>query len=184
MLNQQENATINRLTGEFNSLLRSPNTNYGITVGLPDKNDMFHWRATLAGPKDSSYSGGTFILTISFPKNYPNSAPEVCFKTPIYHVNVNPKQLPNNGEKLGHVCISTLNWWKPEYKMRELLTNIFALFYMGNPDSPYGLDRADELRNNRAIYEEKIKYFTKKYANPMSTGKNLNRDQDWNFNYP
>ena len=53
MYNQQELATIKRLTEEFNSLLRSPNTNYGITVGLPDKNDMFHWRATLAGPKDS-----------------------------------------------------------------------------------------------------------------------------------
>ena len=52
MYNQQELATIKRLTEEFNSLLRSPNTNYGITVGLPDKNDMFHWRATLAGPKD------------------------------------------------------------------------------------------------------------------------------------
>ena len=68
--------------------------------------------------------------------------------------------------------------------MREVLTNIFALFYMGNTDSPYGLDRADELRNNRAIYEEKIKYFTKKYANPMLGDKYTGRERDWNFNYP
>ena len=180
MINQQENATINRLTGEFNSLLRSPNTNYGITVGLPDKNDMFHWRATLAGPKDSSYSGGTFILTIDFPKDYPNHAPEVCFKTPIYHVNVNPKKLPK-GEKLGHVCISTLNWWKPEYKMREVLSKIYALFYMANPESPYGLERGMELRNNKTLYEVKAKYFTKKYANPVNANKENN--ESWDFSY-
>ena len=41
---------------------------------------------------------------------------------------------------------------------------------MGNPDSPYGLDIAEELRYNRATYEEKIKYFTKKYANMGSSG--------------
>ena len=183
MFNQQEDAAIKRLTGEFNSLLRSPNTNYGITVGLPDKNDMFHWRATLAGPKDSSYSGGTFILTISFPKDYPNSAPEVCFKTPIYHVNVNPKQLPNNGEKLGHVCISTLNWWKPEYKMREVLSKIYALFYMANPESPYGLERGMELRNNKTLYEEKAKYFTKKYANPGYCKIDKDYSDSWDFTY-
>ena len=68
--------------------------------------------------------------------------------------------------------------------MRELLTYIYALFYNGDPDNPYDLDRADEFINNRAIYEEKIKYFTKKYANPMLTRINLNRDQDWNFSYP
>ena len=86
------------------------------------------------------------------------------FLTPIYYVNVNPTVPTSQGEELGHVCISILNWWKPEYKMRELLTNIFALFYMGNPDSPYDLDRVEELRNNKVIYEEKIKikYFTKK----------------------
>ena len=84
---------------------------------------------------------------------------------------------------MGHVSISTLNWWKEDTRMKKVLIDIFALFYISNPDSPYGLDRADELRNNRSIYEEKIKYFTKKYANPMSSGK-YDRDHDWNFNYP
>ena len=63
-------------------------------------------------------------------------------------------------EPLGHVCISTLNWWKPEYKMIEVLTNIFGLFYMANPESPYGLDRAQELQFNRSLHKEKIKFFS------------------------
>ena len=146
-------------------------------------NNMFGRQARMIGPADTSFKGGLFILSIKFPNNYPNHSPEVCFKTPIYHVNVNPctPKVPG-GESLGHVCISTLNWWKPEYTMREVLTNIFALFYLGNPDSPYGLDRAEEMRNNPALYEEKIKYFTKKYADPMKSSKEYTSDWDFSFN--
>ena len=59
--------------------------------------------------------------------------------------------------------------------------NIFALFYKANPDSAYGLDRAEEYRENRAVYEEKVKHFTKKYANPMKSGFKYSRTEDWNF---
>ncbi len=174
-----------RILDEFKDISRNPISNCGVTVGLINENDPTRWRVSLLGPKDTSYKGGLFYLSIQFPPDYPKKAPEVCFLTPIYHVNVNPRVPTMPGaESLGHVCISTLNWWKPEYKMRELLTNIFALFYMGNPDSPYGLDRAEELRYNRATYEEKIKYFTKKYANMGASGKSFDRDHDWNFNYP
>ncbi len=173
-----------RILQEFKELSRNPISNCGVTVGLFNESDPMRWRVTLTGPRDTSYKNGLFYLSVQFPPDYPNNPPEVCFLTPIYHVNVNPR-VPTTpkGEGLGHVCISTLNWWKPECKMRELLTNIFALFYMANPDSPYGLDRADELRYNRAVYEEKIKYFTQKYA-PASSPKNYSRDQDWNFNFP
>ena len=52
--------------------------------------------------------------------------------------------------------------------MREVLSNLFALFYLPNPESPYGLDRVDEFWENRELYDKKIKYFTKKYANKLS----------------
>ena len=175
---------IKRIREEYESLKNHPITNIGTTVGLPDKNNIFEWQATLLGPKDTSYSGGLFFVKILFPEDYPQHAPEVCFKTPIYHVNVNPKKSYFKGaESLGHVCISTLNWWKPEYKMGEVLTNLFALFYMNNPYSPYGLDRADELRFNKALYEEKIKYFTKKYANARYDDNDKEYDHDWDFSY-
>ena len=181
---QQQN-TIEILKNEFKQINNNPNMNTGVTVGLPNEFNYFEWNATLRGPKDSSYKNGIFILNIKFPPDYPNHAPEVCFKTPIYHVNVNPMKsnLPG-AEPLGHVCISTLNWWKPIYKMNEVLTNIFGLFYMANPDSPYGLDRADECKFNKALYEEKIKYFTNKYANPGKCNINKEYNDSWDFNYP
>ena len=149
-------------------------------------NDYREWKVSLFGPKDTSYKGGVFFLLIKIPENYPKKAPEAYFLTPIYHLNVNPKasKFAGDGVKsLGHVCISTSNWWKPEYRMREVLTNIFALFYNPDPDNPYGLDRSDEFRQNRTIYEEKIKYFTKKYAYPTLSNKVYPRDEDWDFYY-
>ena len=65
--------------------------------------------------------------------------------------------------------------------MREILTNIFTLFYLPNPESPYGFDRAIEFKNNKGLYEEKIKFFTEKYAKPNVCGKEYN--ESWDFSY-
>ena len=174
-----------RVLQEFKEIYGDPISSKAKPVGLFNENDPMRWRVTFVGPRDTSYKGGLFYLSIQFPLEYPEKGPKVCFLTPIYHINVNPR-VPTSpgGDELGQVNISTLKWSKPVYKMRELLTYIYALFYNGDPDNPYDLDRADEFINNRAIYEEKIKYFTKKYANPMLTRINLDRDQDWNFSYP
>ena len=170
---------------EYERMNNNPNGNIGVSIGLLNENDFFTWRATMTGPKDTSYKGGIFILIIKFPLDYPYHAPEVCFKTPIYHMNVNPiKSNMPGAEPLGHVCISTLNWWNKDYTMTEVLTNIFGLFYMANPDSPYGTDRAYEYKCNRPLHEEKIKYFTRKYANPSFCNFDKEYYDSWDFSYP
>ena len=169
-----------KIKDEYKDLVSNPIANIGVSVGLPNEDNIFEWQCTLIGPKDSSYSGGLFILRIKFPDNYPKKAPEVCFRTPIYHLNINPRK--TQVESLGHVCINTLNWWKPDQTtMKEVLTNIFGLFYMANPESPYGIDKADEFRFNRSLYEEKVKYFTQKYANPLANGRFPETDWDFSF---
>ena len=169
-----------RIKEELREINKNPIANIGVTVRLVNDDNVFEWRCTLMGPKDTSYRNGIFFLNIKFPDNYPKSAPEVAFKTPIYHINVNPNKLDMKGaEALGHVCISTLNWWNPECTVKQILTDIFALFYMANPDSPYGMDRANEFRFNKALHEEKIKKFTKKYANPIAANKEYT--ESWDF---
>ena len=176
---------IDRIIAEFNDLCNNPMTGMGLTLSLVNESDYRKWRITLIGPNDTSYKNGLFIIEIAFPEKYPESAPEAYFITPIYHININPKIMKyEGGEELGHICIAFLNWWKPENKMRDVILSIFALFYMQNPDSPYGLDRAEECHENRPLYEEKIKYFTKKYANAMSYLKGFDRTKDWDFSYP
>ena len=172
---------------EYKYMNAHPINNCGITIGNIEDDSYDHWRVSLIGPKDTSYKGGLFYLEIHFPPDYPNKAPEVYFITPIYHVNVNPCAPKENkgGESLGHVCISTLNWWNSDYKMREVLLNIYSLFYMHNPDSAYGLNRAKEYNEDEehTIYNEKARLFTKKYANPKNLIINYNREEDWDFSY-
>jgi len=172
-----------RIHEELKDLNNNPIGNCGITIGLINEDSYFDWKITLFGPKDTPYKGGLFYLNAHFPKDYPNKPPEVYFITPIYHVNVKPTAPKSKGEEsLGHICISTLNWWQPQYKMREVLLNIYSLFYMHNPDSAYGIERAKEYNeNDGAVYFEKARLLTKKYANPKNNYNNYNRTQDWDF---
>ena len=170
---------------EYRDLSQNPITNCGVTVGLVNENSFDDQKISLTGPKDTLYRNGFFILNIHFPPDYPNKAPEVYFITPIYHMNVNPCAPKNPGEEsLGHVCISTLNWWNPQYKIREVLLNIYSLFYMHNVESPYGTERAKEyMEDDGCVYFEKIKKFTEKYANPKNFNNNYDRNQDWDFTF-
>ena len=168
---------------EFIFLINNPITNIGCSVGLKDKNNIFEWQCSLVGAKDSLYRDGIFFFEIKFPYNYPKKPPEVVFKTPIYHVNINPyKSNDPKADPLGLLNLSSLKMWKPEYKIAEFLANMFALFYIANSDNSYGLERAYELRYQKQLYENKIKYFTKKYANPNIANKEYN--VNWDFTYP
>ena len=173
------NYSLNLIQNEFCDLQQNPIASLGIVVGMPDPNNPYLWQCTMLGPTDTSFAGGLFYLKIIFPIDYPTKAPEVLFVTPIYHVNVNHIKQPTC--PLGHICISTLNFWNPDTRVREILTNIFALFYMGNPQSPYGTDRQSEMLNTPQIFEQKIKYFTNKYANPNLGYKEYDY---WDFTYP
>jgi ubiquitin-conjugating enzyme E2 D/E len=172
-----------RIKEEYQEMINYPISNIGATVGLTRPDDFYEWKCTLLGPKDTSYAGGIFLMIIQFPDNYPEKVPEVFFKTPIYHLNINPMKPKYEGsEPLGHVSISILNWWRHYYRIRQVLCDIFALLFMANPDSPYGLARANEFKFNRVLHEEKIKYFTKKYANPRFCNICKIYD-DWEFSY-
>lgn len=59
--------------------------------------------------ENAPYSKGAFRIEINFPAEYPFKPPRICFKTKIYHPNIDEK---------GQVClpiISTENW-KPATK--------------------------------------------------------------------
>ena len=173
-MNTDEQMTKLILTKYFKKLSENPNPNIGLTVGLEDENDIYNWTCSLIGPNDSPYKGGYFKLSIQFPKNYPKEGPEVVFDTPIYHLNVNPV---SSEKPLGHVCISTINFWEPDRPIEDILVSIFALFNAANPDSAFGLDYQIEFNKNRDLYDKKAKYFTKKYANDEPP-KNLKK---WDF---
>ena len=155
--------------------------NLGYSIKLFKEDDIYEWDVVLLGAPDSLYNGGIFHIKLSFPKDYPNSKPEVIFLTPIYHLNINPRNF-SKIEPLGHVSVSFINWWNPKTTVKEILIQLYSIFYLQTNDSPYGLDRSNEFLENRPLYDMKTKYFTKKYANQENLDKGIKYDdKDWDF---
>ena len=167
---------LRRIRDEYKNIQENPCINLGFTVGLPDDDNIFKWRACFVAARDTPYRGGVFFVSLIFPPEYPMRPPKVTFDTPIYHVNVSSESI---GE-LGSPSLNIINMWKPEYKVKDILISIYSLFYMTNIDCPLNYEMANELRNNKTLYEEKIRYFTRKYADFHLGYKTYDT---WNFSY-
>ena len=127
MMSQAKKNAMKVIQEEFKQLNRTPLANLGITVGLFNEDNLFEWKCTILGPKDTCYKGGLFYLKIIFPDDYPNSKPEIMFLSPIYHLNV--KFFVGKGKPLGHICVNTLNEWNPGDSIRKVLPELFSLLH-------------------------------------------------------
>ena len=173
--------TSEKLIQEYKNLTLYPSGNMGITAGLIDKDNIYRWLITFNGPKDTSYKRGIFLAEIIFPILYPEQAPKIIFRTPIYHPNVNIRKSTNNFP-LGQVAYKAINNWKPSYSIREILTKLYSIFYFPNLDLAYSLEIAKEYKENRNLFEKKANYFTKKYALPGKIQRKGYENWDFSFN--
>ena len=183
MLSQSKLNALKIIREEFKILCRKPLANLGITVGLFDEDYLFEWKGTIFGPRDSPYRNGLFYFKILFPDDYPNSRPEICFLTPIYHLNI--KYYVCRHKPLGHIDLCSLKTWNPGDSIRTILPHIFLLLLKNDPDCPYddmNNTRRNEFINNRPLFDKKAKYFTKKYASPL-IGKLKDYPNGWDFSY-
>ena len=151
MLTPEKLNAMKKLKKEFTELQSNPITSLGVTVGLPNPNDLFTWQISLLGPSETPYEGGVFFLEADFPDNYPTSGPKIKFLTKIFHCNVFD----------WGICISTLNNWVPT-PMDKVIADIFQLFYVNNPDN--NGQPSQEFRNNRPLFEKHCREWVQLYA--------------------
>ena len=141
-----------KLKHEFENLKQKPLTDFGYSIELSNKSDIYNWIITLIGAKDSPYEDGIFFLELLFPQDYPKNPPRISFLTPIYHPNVHAGD--------GFVCVNFTKYdWKETTSVREILTKLYSIFYIPNPESPYSIEQAYEYKTNRELYNSKARYF-------------------------
>ena len=154
-----------RIKEEFVKFSKCPLHNLGITVGLFEKDNIYRWKVTFLGPSDTSYNKGLFFVEVIIPKLYPEEAPKIIFKTPIYHPNVYKRKSYNDLE-LGEVAFKDIIYWKHTYNIKEVLTKLYTIFYYPNLELVYSLSIAKEYKKEKYLFDLKAQYFTKKYAAP------------------
>jgi len=127
----------------------------GMEVYLTD-NNIAEWKMLLAGPSGTSYEGGVWLVSFSFPLDYPFKPPKVVFGTPIYHCNISDQ---------GRICLDLLsNNWSPALSVLKIMSSLTALLQEPNPDDALDAWKASIARTDRPRYETEIKQHTQALA--------------------
>ncbi|KAL3124494.1 hypothetical protein niasHT_004067 [Heterodera trifolii] len=148
---------LRRIKQELAELQKELATTGYTAAPMDDGKDMFHWKATIKGPPESPYEGGTFNMDIVFRRDYPFTPPIVKFETPVYHPNVS---------KQGAICLDVLKTaqWAPSLTISKVLLSISSLLCDPNPDSALQMDIATIYRNDREQYNRNAREWTQKHA--------------------
>ena len=145
--------TVKRIRTELDKIQKDPPSN--CSAG-PSNDDLFKWEATIIGPIDTVYEGGVFKLDILFPERYPFKPPKIKFRTRIYHPNINSS---------GGICLDILkDQWSPALTISKILLSICSLLDEPNPDDPLVPEIADEYINNRNVYNDTARTWTRLFA--------------------
>jgi len=142
-----------RILEELKKLMKEPHE--AIEV-FPCQRNVGFWRILLKGPTSSPYRNGAWLLYANFPDDYPISAPEIRFVTPVKHCNVNP---------YGKIChsIFTRNW-SADTSMKMVLDCIYGLLLYPETDDPLDTSLALQFFNNPSSYEADIQAHVQKHA--------------------
>ena len=67
---------------------------------------------------------------------------------------------------------------KPNRKVKDVIVGIFGFFYEVDPDRPFECGRQRLYINNIDLFNKRVNFFTKKYADPSLPYKEYN---SWDF---
>ena len=103
-----------RLRGELKKL-RENNVN-GIRL-IANEDNLFEWTCILDGPDGTPYQGGTYVVKLRIPPDYPFHPPKAFFETKIFHPNIDFTN--------GSVCLNILkSEWSPRWGLEVCLIKV------------------------------------------------------------
>ncbi|KAH8779722.1 uncharacterized protein K444DRAFT_639760 [Hyaloscypha bicolor E] len=125
--------------------------------------DLSHLHASFPGPPDTPYEGGTFVVDIKIPQEYPFRPPQMSFKTKLWH--------PNVSSQTGAICLDTLGTaWSPVLTIKSALLSLQSLLSTPEPKDPQDAEVASMLMKNPEQFQRVAREWAIKHANaPKST---------------
>ncbi|XP_046853171.1 ubiquitin-conjugating enzyme E2-22 kDa-like [Xenia sp. Carnegie-2017] len=151
------NIAIARIKREFEEVIRSEE---GIRCAIHVElvNDNFsQLRGEIAGPPDTPYEGGRYVVDISVPDTYPFNPPKVKFLTKIWH--------PNISSVTGAICLDVLkDQWAAAMTLRTVLLSIQMLLASPEPDDPQDAVVAKQCNVVPDVYRKTARHWAQVYA--------------------
>lgn len=140
-----------RLQQELHHLMM--NSIDGITAFPETESTFTKWIGTITGPHGTPYEKLLFKVSMKIPAEYPFSAPEVKFKSPLFHPNINDK---------GDICLDILKeTWSPSLNIQALLVSLQSLLGEPNTSSPLNMYAAELWETDMTQFKANVEYVYK-----------------------
>jgi ubiquitin-conjugating enzyme (huntingtin interacting protein 2) len=119
--------------------------------------DLTHLKGKFKGPPDTPYEGGTYVVDIKIPGDYPFRPPTMRFDTKVWH--------PNVSSVTGAICLDTLSSaWSPVLTIKSALISLQSLLSTPEPKDPQDAEVAGMLLKNPAEFQHKAREWAVKFA--------------------
>jgi Ubiquitin-protein ligase len=142
-----------RIQKEYEELTKTPPDGVVVT----SENMFDSWDVLLQGPQGTPYEGGTFLVKMKFPDNYPFKPPKATFATKIYH--------PSIKKDTGEICKDIYEeGWVPTKTIKQVIDVLKSMLMAPNTDTPLETDIAQEYLKDRAKFDATAKEWVNKYA--------------------
>lgn len=155
-----------RITKELEDIKNDSSSS--IHINIPSTDNITHLEAKFPGPPDSPYEGGTFIVNINIPTEYPFKPPVMKFGTKLWH--------PNVSSQTGAICLDTLSTaWSPVLTIKSALLSLQSLLSSPEPKDPQDAEVATMLMNHPEQFERVAREWAQKYAGAPKTNAPVSR---------
>jgi ubiquitin-conjugating enzyme E2 W len=132
-----------RIQRELKSFIQEPPDNLSVKVGK----NIRVWIVTMKGAANTIYEGESFMLRISFPKDYPTVPPSVYFLPPNIPLH---EHIYSNGD----ICLSLLGkGWRPTMTAQSIALSILSILSSAQSKS-LPMDNARHAQNKPGEYQE------------------------------